>query len=466
MKDHKNFQHTILMLLFCLLPLFVFFILAINGVELNPMLFFLFIVICCLAMFYFMRQTHTETEIGEDHQEIRNENVKSIIPVPENLGDVFQANYVERVDDTLIYTGNLLTDADSAYQKLKVSSEKIGVTPLLQEDDAGNTLLIVSKKLLSGAVTHTGMHHTERPVSSNGVIGVAKPSKPTVNLVLFILTFITTTYAGALQQGINLLKEPDKFNVGLPYAIALMVILGAHELGHYFAAKHHKMNVTLPYFIPVPFALGTFGAFIRLKSPSENRRALFDVGVAGPIAGLVFAIPALIIGLQSSTIIPMSNQDALMGGADVGSSILLALIAKISVGKELITGHTFQFSPLAFAGWLGLFVTALNLLPIGQLDGGHIAHALFGRKNANTIGTVALFSLFLLGLFVWSGLLTWAIIVFFLAGIKSAPPLNDVTKLDSKRVAIGLIAFIILFMILIPVPHSFYQSLGINCPYA
>lgn len=468
MKDRNNFQHTILMLLFCLLPLFVFFILAINGVELNPLLFFLFIAICCLAMFYFMRQTHTqaETESSEDHQEIRNENVKSIIPVPENLGNVFQSNYVERVDDTLIFTGNLLTDAETAYQKLKESSEKIGVTTLLQEDDAGNTLLIVSKKLFPGTTTHTGMPHTGRVISSDKVIGEAKPSKPLVNLVLFILTFITTTYAGALHQGINLLKEPEKFNVGLPYAIALMVILGAHELGHYFAAKHHKMNVTLPYFIPVPFALGTFGAFIRLKSPSENRKALFDVGVAGPIAGLVFAIPALLIGLQSSTIIPMSNEKVMTGGADIGSSILLALLAKISIGKDLINGHTFQFSPLAFAGWLGLFVTALNLLPIGQLDGGHIAHALFGRKNANTIGMVSLFSLFLLGLFVWSGLLTWAIIVFFLAGIKSAPPLNDVTKLDSKRVAIGLIAFIILFMILIPVPHSFYQSLGINCPYA
>src|SRR5690606_39085659 len=194
-----------------------------------------FIAICCLAMFYFMRQTrtHTETEISDEHQEMRKDDVKTIIPTPENIGDVFQANYIERVDDTLIYTGNLLTDADSAYQKLKESSEKIGVTTLLQEDDAGNTLLLVSKKLFPGAA-HTGMHHTGQPITTNEISGEAKPSKPTINLVLFILTFITTTYAGALHQGINLLKEPDKFNVGLPYAIALMVILGAHELGHYF----------------------------------------------------------------------------------------------------------------------------------------------------------------------------------------------------------------------------------------
>lgn len=459
MKNHNSFQHTLLMLLFCLLPLFVFFILAINGVELNPLLFFLFIAICCLAMFYFMRQMHTKTEISEEHQDIKREDLKSTIPIPENFGEVFQANYVERVDDTLIYIGRLLTDADTAYQKLKEGSNKLGVISLLQEDDAGNIMVLVSKKSSSQPAAQSGMH------TGSELKRDVKPARPVVNLVLFILTFITTTYAGALHQGINLLKEPDKFNIGLPYAIALMVILGAHELGHYFAAKYHKMNVTLPFFIPVPIALGTFGAFIRLKSPSENRKTLFDVGVAGPLAGLVFAIPALIIGLQSSTIVPVTDQQSMMGGSDVGSSILLAMLAKISVGKDLISGHTFQFSPLAFAGWLGLFVTALNLLPIGQLDGGHIAHALFGSKNANTIGTVALFSLFLLGLFVWSGLLTWAIIVFFLAGIKSAPPLNDVTKLDSKRVAIGLLAFIILFIILVPIPHSFYQTLGINCPY-
>ena len=127
MKNHNSFQHTLLMLLFCLLPLFVFFILAINGVELNPLLFFLFIVICCLAMFYFMRQMHTQTEISDEHQGTKGENVKTTIPIPKSFSEVFQANYVERVDDTLIYIGRLLTDADTAYQKLKEGSKKLGV---------------------------------------------------------------------------------------------------------------------------------------------------------------------------------------------------------------------------------------------------------------------------------------------------------------------------------------------------
>jgi membrane-associated protease RseP (regulator of RpoE activity) len=155
----------------------------------------------------------------------------------------------------------------------------------------------------------------------------------------------------------------------------------------------------------------------------------------------------------------------MQGGASVGSSVLFALLAKLALGDVITEGHQLILHPLAFAGWLGLLVTALNLLPIGQLDGGHIAHALFGRKKGNTIGMVALFSIFLLGLFVWSGFLMWAIIVFFIAGTKSAPPLNDISPLDPSRVVIGAIAFILLFLILMPVPHAFYQTLGIHCPY-
>ncbi|MCI0527959.1 MAG: site-2 protease family protein, partial [Nitrospira sp.] len=170
--------------------------------------------------------------------------------------------------------------------------------------------------------------------------------------------------------------------------------------------------------------------------------------------------------LQYSKVVPgVPLLETMLGGTDAGSSVLLSLLTKLALGNVVKEGHKIILHPLAFAGWLGLFITALNLLPIGQLDGGHIAHALFGRRNSDTIGMVALFSLFLLGLFVWSGLLTWAIIVFFIAGAKSAPPLNDISKLDPRRVAIGAFTFILLFLILIPVPHAFYQSLGIHCPY-
>jgi membrane-associated protease RseP (regulator of RpoE activity) len=251
----------------------------------------------------------------------------------------------------------------------------------------------------------------------------------------------------------------------------LLLILGVHELGHYFMAKHHKLNVTPPFFIPVPFALGTFGAFIQMKSPTENRRSLFDVAVAGPLAGLVIAIPALLLGLQNSQVLP-PNADAghsmmqgtMLHGTSVGSSMLFALLARAVLGDQLQHGYMLQLSPLAFAGWLGLLVTALNLLPIGQLDGGHMARAMFGGRMGATVSSVATWSLFLLAIFVWPGLLLWAIIVFFIAG-RGTPPLNDITPISTGRRWIGYATFLILALILIPLPHAFWQAAEIYCPY-
>ncbi len=249
---------------------------------------------------------------------------------------------------------------------------------------------------------------------------------------------MTTTWAGALQAGFNLINEPARFTVGLPYSLDLMLILGAHELGHYFTAKRHGIRVTPPYFIPVPFALGTFGAFIKLKSLAPNRRASFDVAVAGPLAGLVFAIPALLIGLQySRVVVGTASGDMLHTGVQVGSSFLLAILTKIALGADTIQGYQLMLHPLAFAGWLGLFVTALNLLPVGQLDGGHMAHALFGSKRGHAISVGALISLFALALFVWPGLMMWAVIVWFIAGTRDVPALDDITPLNPARRALA-----------------------------
>ncbi len=445
MSQHRKFNHVLLMLLVCLVPLIMVFVLLSMGVEISPLYFFFVLLLGCLAMFFFMGGAPMKEETLEPEAAAGEENI--IDPaIVKSTEDVFRPLAHYRVGEQTVIEGRLLGDPDRAYRVMKERFEPSGLKPLLQEDDAGRTILMFA------------------PVD-------AQPEKaasrfPWLNLGLFVATLLTTTWAGAAHQGVNLWIEPEKFTVGLPYALGLMLILGVHELGHYVAARLHGMKVTLPYFIPVPFALGTFGAFIQMKSLTENRRALFDVGVAGPLAGLVIAIPALWIGLEFSTIVMGSAEVSMMeGGASVGSSVLFALVAKLALGEAITEGHQLILHPLAFAGWLGLLVTALNLLPIGQLDGGHIAHALFGRKKGDTIGTVALFSLFLLGIFVWSGFLMWAIIVFFIAGTKSAPPLNDVSPLDSRRVATGAFTFILLFLILMPVPHAFYQSLGIHCPY-
>ncbi len=449
MQHKHDFGHTLLMVLVCVLPLVLFFVLALSGVTISPLFFFLFLIICCAVMFLFMggapmsNAEEKEQGVGAPSEQDRN----LMTTLANNAAEVMWVTSQEKVENSLVLTGKLLVDPDTAYETLQRRFENTDTSAFLQEDEAGKPIIILKSGCLRTPIERT--------------------RTPWLNITLFLLTLGTTTWVGAAYQGINLWNEPGRFAAGLPYALGLMLILGAHELGHYFTARAHNMKVTLPYFIPVPFALGTFGAFIRLKSPSKDRRALFDVGIAGPLAGLVFAIPALLIGLQSSTVLPAVNTATMMQrGSDVGSSVLFALLAKLSLGSRLIEGHNILMSPLAFAGWLGILVTALNLLPIGQLDGGHVAHALFGRRKAEVIGMVALFALFLLALFVWSGLLIWAIIVFFIAGIKSPPPLNDFSKLDSRRVALGAFAFVLLFLMLTPVPHAFYNALGIYCPYA
>ena len=153
------------------------------------------------------------------------------------------------------------------------------------------------------------------------------------------------------------------------------------------------------------------------------------------------------------------------GGTSLGSSILLATLAKLALGSELAATHVVRLHPLAFAGWLGLFVTALNLLPIGQLDGGHIAHALFGGRGARTLSRFAMGAVFLLALFVWPGLLFFAILVFFLAGRTGVPPRNDVVPLSLSRRLLGYGAMVLLLLIALPLPHPLYESFGLHCPY-
>jgi hypothetical protein len=184
-------------------------------------------------------------------------------------------------------------------------------------------------------------------------------SSVTTHVVLFLATVATTIWAGALHQGVNLLTEPARFMVGVPYGAALLGILGVHEFGHYFTARRYGVDVTLPYFIPVPMGLGTFGAFIQMKSLIRSRRAVFDIGIAGPLAGLVVALPALYVGLRGT---PPLAEDLHTTGVYSGSSLLLALIYQFANGGELGSA-VIRLSPIAFAGWIGLFITALNLLP-------------------------------------------------------------------------------------------------------
>jgi membrane-associated protease RseP (regulator of RpoE activity) len=265
--------------------------------------------------------------------------------------------------------------------------------------------------------------------------------------------------AGANIEALE--SNPAVLVNGLPYALALMTILAIHELGHYLTARFYKIRSTLPYFIPVPFFLGTFGAFIQMRSPVPNRKALFDVSIAGPLAGFVVTLPVLMWGLAHSTVVPLPTQPRMLdpNALNPSYSLLLALLSKLALGAQLTANQAIDLHPVALAGFLGLVVTALNLMPVGQLDGGHIVHAMFGQRTAVAIGQIA--RLLLLGLsLVQSGFLLWAIILFFMP-IADEPALNDVSELDNGRDILGLLALGLLVLIILPAPKVIAQLLQI-----
>ena len=290
-------------------------------------------------------------------------------------------------------------------------------------------------------------------------------ARPGLALGLLLLTLLTTTVVGAKISGVSLEQlqaDPRLLLGGLPYSFGIIAILGIHELSHYLTTVSYKIRATLPYFIPEPFLfLGTVGAFIQMRSPVPNRRALFDVSIAGPLGGFIATLPLLIWGLSLSETVPLGEDSSLLNFEDLNPrfSLLLALLAKLALGKELMPGMALSLHPLAVAGYVGLIVTALNLMPVGQLDGGHIVHAMFGQRTAAVIGQVSRLLVFVLAI-ARPDFLLWAIILFFMP-IIDQPALNDVTELDNWRDFLGLLSLALLVIILLPLPTPVAQWLSI-----
>jgi Zn-dependent protease len=443
MQRPRNPLLAFLFIVALLLP-WLMFLFRPGGTSTGHILFWLALLFCLLVLWMMSAaQRHLAAGVGPDlGPRMLNEAEQ-----PEVVRQVMDVKIAIRESGVQLFRGPLRESASATFEKLNRALGKSFVTSIQEDEQLGARIVLIPKRV---------EEHVAR-----------KPVRPWLHWLLFGLTVITTTWAGASHQGVDLAQEPERFTVGLPYSIGLLLILGVHEMGHFFMARRHAMDVTPPYFIPVPFGLGTFGAFIQMRSPPANRKTLFDVAVAGPLAGFVIAVPALLLGLRSSSITAGGAgtlSHGLLHGATVGSSILFTVLSKISLGDAAQYGALVQLSPLAFAGWLGLFITALNLLPVGQLDGGHITRAMFGSRVGNTISSLAMWSLFLLALFVWPGLMMWALIVFFIAG-RGAPPLNDVTPLDAGRMVVGYIAILILILILAPMPHSLWDIANDVCPY-
>ncbi len=268
-----------------------------------------------------------------------------------------------------------------------------------------------------------------------------------VNLLLFIITISTTIFAGAVNwavyDDVNL-WDPATFGFGaLFFALPLLAILGIHEMGHYLTARRYNVAASLPFFIPSFPPLGTFGALISMREPIPNRRALLDIGVAGPLFGIVVAIPVTLLGLF---LIGSDPKEVTTYG---GNAVALPSLLYEAMTYIIPVPPNVRFHPTAFAGWVGLFVTALNLLPAGQLDGGHVARAVLGDR-ARYLSYFALFVMFFLGLY-YTG---WFIIGLFilLLGARHPPPLNDLTKLSTGRKMVGVVAALVFIATFIPQP--------------
>ena len=364
------------------------------------------------------------------------------------------------------YRGHVLhEDSVAAYDQLADSLRPYDITPLFRLDKGQQVIYL-----------------TPRAPDP-------KPARASINLILFILTVLSVMLVGGTTPqtpmpadlGGRILYFLRTLFSGWPYALSLMTILLAHEFGHYLMSRYHKTPATLPYFIPFPVPpLGTMGAAIVMQGTPKNKRVLFDIGVAGPLAGMVVAVPILLLGLS------MSHLDVIRPTSGMvemeGNSILYLLAKFLTFGKLLpapesfgsatafgywlryfFTGHPVPLGatdvfihPVAFAGWAGLLVTALNLIPAGTLDGGHVVYSWFGEKAAKAF-PIILVGLLALGL-AWNGWWLWAVLLLWLGRVH-AQPLDQITPLNRPRLVIAALTILIFFLTFSPVPFAIYSGL-------
>jgi membrane-associated protease RseP (regulator of RpoE activity) len=266
--------------------------------------------------------------------------------------------------------------------------------------------------------------------------------------LLLAMTAVTTTVAGAFWQGLDPIDHPRLLVHGIPFAATLISILLVHEAGHYLMCLRHGVNASLPYFLPAPpniFPLGTFGAFIRIRTRFPDRRALFDVGATGPLAGFVVALAATVVGLSLSSVTsrPPDGQ-----ALQLGDSVLTTLLTRLVLHAD---PATVVLHPVAFAGWFGLFVTSVNLLPVGQLDGGHVLYAAAGR-GPRFLPALLIAFLVWLGLNGWPGWLVWAILITLLLFLGHPPTENDFRPLGAGRRLLALATFVVFVVTFVAEP--------------
>jgi membrane-associated protease RseP (regulator of RpoE activity) len=288
-----------------------------------------------------------------------------------------------------------------------------------------------------------------------------------LHVLLFVLTIGTTTLVGTLHYAAFL---SDFANRGFPIALqplilrgfwysgTILAILGCHELGHYFACRYYDVDASLPFFLPAPLPLtGTLGAFIRIREPIPEKRMLFDIGIAGPIAGFLVAVPALFIGMAMSHVVRIPGDFV---GSELGEPLLFKLASWLMWGNPP-PGYSINMHPMAFAAWFGLLATALNLFPIGQLDGGHISYAVFGRKSSNVtlamIAIAVMLNYYSTSWLVWSVLMIAMLVIF---GRHHPPVFDEHVPLDRARIVLAVVALAMFVVCFTPAPISSLDAIG------
>ncbi len=369
--------------------------------------------------------------------------------------------YLQTIDyrsQAIICRGNLRSEPTEAYERVRHNVEA----------EFGNRFLVVLQEGFAGKPFFALVPNpaARRPLAAD---------RPDLAIGLALMSVYTLLSAGAYAAGVpperllplNWMLHPEDLLTGLPYAAGLLTILAGHELSRYAVARWHQLSTSLPYFIPVPFALGTFGAITQLKQPVPNRTVLFDLSVSGPLVGSLIALLFLVLGLFHSdpTAAPVvqENQPLLTTFHQMNPthSLLLGMLASVIMGGQLEPGQLIDFHPLAFAGWIGLVVMAFNIMPVGQLDGGHLVHAVYGQKLAATIGWISRLLALVLALTIQPWLLLWVLLLFFISAADE-PALNDVTELSEWRDLLGLVLLTFLVLIILPVPPPLQLLLGLS----